>query len=249
MDSPALSLCRDPEAARWQLGDLRRANGRSVLLAWERGTHGDRAVPTTVRAILACALARVARVSFLDAAGRRTIATDWTLVDQAHGEYVRTLAPALHGGRWLALVPEAPRELCLRSAHDAEVIARMFTQDEYPWERQAQVALLSDPHGPLPTLGHDALLGLFEGGWVTSLDRLGPLGVAAVLRPGRDGEAAVIACSSARLREEVVRAVHTTARQFGALAVERAEEEIGGARHGHSGLAMPGRGSGDLGHM
>ncbi|MCU0647459.1 MAG: hypothetical protein MUF00_05660 [Gemmatimonadaceae bacterium] len=224
--SDRLLICRDPRAGVWHLGALQRAEGRSVLLSWEGAPRVDAGVPATIGDVLAAGLARVARVTYLATAGHRTIPTEWTLVDRERGEYARTLATPSPTGRWRSAWSGEPAALSVRSAQRADGVQPCFSQLEYPWEQQGQVVLLSELHGDLPRVTRDAVLALFEDGWVTALDRLGPAGVTGVMRPGVDGDVAVIACSSARQREELIRAMQDAARQAAVEAIEIAEEHL-----------------------
>jgi hypothetical protein len=198
------------EATReaWGLGPLPPANGALLLVGWSRQlAFAADDEPAPFAAILATALTRLGPLAFpaserLGAAG--AVYAPW--------------AP-----RRRPLMSLARSALCLTS--DVALAAKLFDDGAFPWPLQGQFGLLCEKSVKLEALAALAgmLDGLIEPGWSAALPALNAAGVAAVLRPGTDGDVAGLLAADAALHGRVVASLAETARQS-AVAFEMLDE-------------------------
>jgi hypothetical protein len=183
----------DAREPHWQLGHLPPKSGRFALIGWkEPGDAIEAGVPEAVAQVLARAFTALARVMFLaDPAGL----DGWTPLK---GDAIKTLANEGLASRVAAKLRGAPSDIALVSTRHPETAMRLFDDAGFPWWQQGQIVLLVGEDAPhrdseradLGAWNKDTVLDLFDDDWTTRAAPLASNGVAAVVRPGVDGDVA-----------------------------------------------------------
>ena len=204
----AMLVCPRPRAANWQLEPP--AIGRFVLLGWQVSPDHDRdgGVPDEIASVLARSLTRVALVTFPRSSLAET-ATSWE-------EHVRTLQPTGWGERLRDAFERRPSRFFLVSTHSPDIAKTLFHDGGFPWGMQGQVILLGAPDARPPEIDRRTLLSLItDANRPLDLDALGSMGVAAIVRPGVDGDVAGLMSSTEALERQILSAIHDDAVRVG----------------------------------
>jgi len=200
-----LLLCPQPTGLHWELGHLQDSGLPKLLLGWCPVDHIDAEVPAPIRGVLSRTLVALGTTAFLtplESAPAHT-ASGWSaLVGKVRASLAAgTGRPT--GARWV-------------TTQDAETAAMLFDQPGFAWSMRAQLALvLSNGETPLPAPSGEVLERLLTDGW-PGHGQQGQFaaGVLASLRPGVDGDVALLSCADAA----VLAAFRTTLAQEAASA-------------------------------
>jgi hypothetical protein len=200
----AVFACRQSRDDRWQLGPA--PGGRSwTLIGWRQTpTDPDGGVPGQVAAVLAAALAAVARITF-PSSQAAAASVDWASRD---GDDVRTLSGGGMTSAVRAALKRTPREIVLVSTRNSATAARLFDDGAYPWWLQGSFALLSARDDAPPELEWKQAVALLNGPTPADVDSLPPV-IGGLLRPGVDGDVAGLLSRGASLEQEVLEALAT----------------------------------------
>lgn len=165
---------------------------RGEMLGVEVGTDDDGALFAGFPELLARALTRVARVTFL----REPIAPPLPKTWEARGEDHVLELPLGAGRAWTRRLTErlgfAETRGLVSTRRPASAVA-LFESDYFWWNMQAQVVILSAPDAPPPPVSATLLDALFEDDWTVALGSIAEGGVVGGMRPGTDGVLAGIA--------------------------------------------------------
>lgn len=213
MTQTTVFACGHARGARWHLGDVPPGGDGWTLVGWrQRPTSADAGVPGEVAAVLATALASIARVTFPCSMESVGAAADWV----PHGvDHVRTLAAGGLSGVIRAALRHGPRELVLVSTRDAGTIVRLFDDAGYPWWLQGTFALLSEPESPPPDVDRQQLAALLRDPPSAGDLQLVHPAVRAVLRPGVDGDLAGLLSRDAAIEQRFLAAAGRECRARG----------------------------------
>lgn len=208
----SLRVCPDVREPQWGLGALPPSRGRVALIGWSQlPDQPDAGVPDDVAGLLARALTSAARISSL-ASGQGVAPTGlWLPCD---GNLVRAFPRPL-ATRFIARWRGDPVRLALLSTLRPESVRRMLDDPAFPWWMQGQVLLLSAPGAPPPVVDEGALLALLGDRWTEEAPRLATAGVAAILRPGVDGDVAGLLAQGDAFERQILGALEHEARLAG----------------------------------
>ncbi len=213
MTPRSILACRDARGAHWQLGPLPPPAGSLTLVGWMHAANEqDGGVPPDVADVLARALTSVARVTFPSSRVSASGAQIWSSFD---GGLVRALTDSGVVARTAAKLRGAPSNGALISTRDAELAARAFDDEGFPWWLQGQVLLLSSPDGAPPDVSAPTVTALFEDDWAEQAARLTALDVQGVVRPGVDGDLAGVLTLTEALEKSLLDALEREARLAG----------------------------------
>lgn len=166
------------------------------LLGWIMSNAPvDAGVPEEVQRILASALCRFGRVTFLDSRLGHVLGASWTAIPEGAA---RVLAPmAMRRLRMLWRQVHFP----LLCTNDFMSVRRLFDDPAFPWDQGGQIALLSPLTAPPPDLEYSLVEAVFEPGRAAEIldGREGrPI---ALMRPGPDGDFAHFITCEAAIRD------------------------------------------------
>jgi hypothetical protein len=193
----SIFLVADPVGEQWNVG--RGENGCYWLIGWQ--SEGvDSGVPGAVMNVLSRALVGAGLVTFLTSAS-----------DIAAGDACREVQ-ANGLSRWMPRKDtQLPPRVALVSSSSDTTIRRLFDDAEYPWWMQGQIVLLSDPGSEPPSLTHGDLAQIMEPTHPMTGDLLSKLHIAALLRPGVDGDVAALYAQNRQTGPQIVSALERAA--------------------------------------
>jgi hypothetical protein len=184
----AIFACLGPRGAHWQLGALPTTENRMTLIGWRQiPTPNDAGVPDKVAAILARALTSVARLTFPSSSTAGAPSGEWAPLAE---DLVRSLGNGGLAERIRNTIGHVPATIALLSTRRPESAVRLFDDESFPWWLQGQVVVLSSPEAAPPDIDRTTVLSFLTDDWSKRAANLAPAGIAAVMRPGVDGDVA-----------------------------------------------------------
>lgn len=182
-----LVLTEKPEDSAWLLRGAPAGAARRGLLGWVMTAASvDAVVPLQVMEVVARALCRCARVTFLHGLPVSDApAPKW--LDVAHGQ-----ATSLRPGGWSRLFARKPSFPLICTTSPTTAI-QLFLTNGFDWSQRGQLVLLSDRDAPPPQLSYQLFLDLWEGGAPPDSETLvREAGLSGFVSPAVDGSFAQV---------------------------------------------------------
>ncbi|WP_395699033.1 hypothetical protein [Aquabacterium sp.] len=200
-----LLLCRAPAGRQWELGPVAELPFPHWLIGWPPAGRIDAIVPTVVRRVLTGALTSLAPLAFLASSasgGDKPFDGSSTLADLG-----RSIA------RRVGLASPSPA--CWRQEAAAKDAEAVFDQHGFDWALRAQLGLVCPAVSDLPTPSKEFVDAILGERWADQLPALVGRGVLAMLRPGVDGDVALLVAATPAVEARIADALDRTAAETG----------------------------------
>ena len=183
----SIFVCQNPVSSNWQLGSLPVFGASLTLIGWRLSTSIDGGLPEKIAGVLAQSMTAVSNVIFLSSDVKGDVPNKWQSIGEDAVCALKEPNPLKYFSNYLS---GSTSDLVLLSTRKPEKAVNLFEDGIYSWWMQGQIALLSEPEQPIPTINRQILLSLFEEDWAKNALSLQNLGIQSVLRPGVDGSVA-----------------------------------------------------------
>lgn len=224
-DDRTLLLCLSPVGRQWELGSIADLPMPHWLIGWPAARRTDAGVPAPVRQVLTAALTTLAPVAFL------TSSTPNASEPYAGGFLLSRIRREI-GRRFAMSGPDA----CWRRERLAQAAESLFDHPVFAWTLRAQLACVCAADVALPAPSQSFVDAMLDEDWTDQLPGLFRHGVQAVLRPGVDGDVALLVSATtaveARIRDALVRAATATGVRLCELSEEDFAQRQGEPPHG-----------------
>jgi hypothetical protein len=201
---PAVLATRPPLTLPWQLaapdGDL-----AFLLIGWSEAlANQEGGIPEQFARVLADALVRVGRVTYLSSSAPPT----------SPNTSSRLLEPRGIASRLGSALGRAPGKFWAVTTSEPDVVSGLFDDPGFPWWLQGQLVVVSTGDSS-PDLDREALLAFVDPAKSLTRGDLSSLGAVAVLRAGVDGDVAGIVSSSPGVEATVIESLQVAASEAG----------------------------------
>jgi hypothetical protein len=190
-----LRFVRDPRNPCWELWPA-SPGSRVGLLDWLLDEDPiDAGVPEDVAELIARALCRTHRVSFLDPRADDSDLEQWIPAEEG---WTRVLQPSLLGR--LTRRPRFP----LACTGDPDRAAELFRTERFSWDQRAQLIVMSRSSGPPPELSYAQIEAILGGESIGRVQLALPPDVEAIVLPAVDGDYAQLIALEEVHRKRIV---------------------------------------------
>ena len=209
--TPYFYVCRHPEQAYWQLGNLSGTPPPVLLLGWKSSIDAiDEGLPSDIREILAkTMLSQASVVCLVPNAVKRTGPGSRIATRQQN-----RLASGWLGDRVRDALGVGRPDVTVSSPRDWQHLTEILDEGYCAWWLQNQFLALFNLAEPVPDLGADQTDKLLSDNWADAVMDLGA-GCAGVIRPGVDGAVAGFVSGQEGFERQFLRALEGVASELG----------------------------------